>query len=311
MSFNEKKITEEVRPCKKGGLHSAKVRDTIFFWCLVTIPLLVLAANMIFINLNSILLAFKGYTGTGESYYVGFDNFKEVFWAYQNDIKMVKSLENSLIVYGVSVVVTAIVPILFSYYLFKKMWGTGIFKVILFLPNIISPIVTVIIFKFLVDRVIPGLMHLPNGLLSDKATTFGTILFYSMWMTFGSGMLIQLGAMNATDQSTIDAGQIDGVGFFGELWHIVLPKSYGVISIGFITGIASIFTNQFGLYAFYGEHAPARVSTLGYYFYVETSRAAESGYPYWAAWGLVASMITIPLTFIARYLINRFGPSEE
>ena len=109
----------------------------------------------------------------------------------------------------------------------------------------------------------------------------------------------------------VEAATLDGVGFFGELWHIVLPKSYSVISIGFITGIVSIFTNEFGLYSFYGENASSDVSTLGYYFLVETKRASDAGYPYWAAWGLIASVIVIPLTFLARYLINKLGPSED
>jgi ABC-type sugar transport system permease subunit len=121
--------------------------------------------------------------------------------------------------------------------------------------------------------------------------------------------------MNSTDQSTIDAGQIDGVGFFGELWHIVLPKSYGVISIGFYTGFASLFVNQLGLYAFKGENAEASISTLGYYYYVEVQRATAADnltkYPFWAAWGLVSSAITIPVTFLLRYMVTHIGPSEE
>ena len=311
MSQKASKKAMGVSRKRRFNLHSMRAKDIMFFCAIVAIPLLMLVIKEIFINFNSILLAFRTYDETGKISFAGFQNFKSVFDAYANNFTMKAALKHSLLIYAISVVVTSIIPILFSFYLFKKFWGSGVFKVILFLPNIISPIVTVIIYRFLVERVIPEMFELPNGLLSDNSTTLGTILFYSLWMSFGGGMLVQLGAMNATDQSTIDAGKIDGVGFFGELWHIVLPKSYGVISIGFITGIASIFTNQFSLYAFYGENVPSHVTTLGYYFYVETNRATTAGYPYWAAWGLVASMITIPLTFLARYLIMRLGPSED
>lgn len=299
-----------------GGMRSAKVRHTVFFWLIATIPLIMLVFNWVFINLNSIMLTFKTYDDLGKASFSGLDNIKDVLKAYGGaDPTMVQAMKNSIYVYLVSVVVTAIVPIVFSYYMFKKMWGSSFFKVILFMPSIVSSICTITIFKFLVNRVIPMLFDLEQGLLDNSETAFATIMFYSLWLSFGSGMLTQIGAMNATDQSTIDAGQIDGVGFFGELWHIVLPKSYGVISIGFFTGFASLFTNQLGLYAFKGEHAGANISTLGYYYYVEVQRATAADnltlYPFWAAWGLISSAISIPVTFLLRYLVMHIGPSEE
>ena len=228
---------------------------------------------------------------------------------------MVRAMKNSILVYLVAVVVTAVIPIIFSYYMFKKMWGSSFFKVIVFMPSIVSSICTVTIFKYIVNRVIFSLFNMEISLLDNDNTAFGTIMFYSLWLSFGGGMLTQIGAMNATDQSTIDAGQIDGVGFFGELWHIVLPKSYGVISIGFYTGFASLFTNQLSLYAFKGDSARGRIMTLGYYYYVEVQKATDAHnfakYPFWAAWGLISSAITIPMTFLLRYLVMRIGPSEE
>ena len=44
-----------------GGMKTAKVRNAIFFWSLATIPLIMLVFNWVFINFNSILLAFKTY----------------------------------------------------------------------------------------------------------------------------------------------------------------------------------------------------------------------------------------------------------
>lgn len=299
-----------------GSIKSKRIRDGIFYWSIAAIPLLMLAFNVIFINLNSMALAFKIYDDKGGVSFAGFSNFANVLKAYRDDPVMNRSLWNSLIVYAISVVVTSVIPILFSYYLYKKYTCTEFFKVILFLPSIISSIVTVIVFKFLADRVLPTIMSsfgkdIGIGLLSEEKTRFPTVLFYTLWMQLGGGMMIQLGAMNSVDKSVVEAGRLDGVGFMGELWHIVLPHSYQVISIGFITGIITIFTNDFGLYAFFGEGATMDVSTLGYYFLVETKRASEPQYPFWAAWGLIASMIGIPLTFLARWAIYKFGPQED
>lgn len=310
------------RPKKKVvSMRGKAIKETIFFWGFAIIPLLVLALNMIFINFNSILLAFKTYNEQGVATFTGLDNVIQVFKDYFNDRTMQKALTNSLTVYVISAIVTAILPIFFSYYLYKKACGSEVFKVFLMLPSIISSVATVLVFKSITDIVLPDVLlkyfgiDIGNGLLSESKTKFGTVLFYTMYMSFGGGMLTFLGAMNSVDKSVVEAGTLDGVSFLQELWHIVLPKSYTVISIGFITGIASIFTNDFGLYAFYGYNADSTVATLGYNFVVATKRAqADSNfsiYCYWAAWGLVSSLVVIPLTFLARHIIYGYGPSED
>lgn len=301
---------------KKNGMDSAKRNDIIFFCIIAFIPMAMLIFNWVFINFNSIKLAFTGYDDLGKEYFAGFDNIVAVLKDYAGgNSDMVKTLKNSVITYFVSVVVTAVVPIVFSYYMFKRLPGSSAFKVFVFLPNIISSIITITIYKFLLNRVFPSLFGLEQGILDNTDTAFASVLFYYCWMSFGSGMLVQIGAMNATDQSTIEAGKVDGVGFWGELWHIVLPKSYGVISIGFVTGFSSLFTNQIGLYAFRGENASSSISTLGYYYYVAVQRASAKNnfaqYAYWSAWGLIASAISIPVTFFYRWLVNHVGPSED
>ena len=316
--MEDKQTTQALAQRKVGGgMRTAKLYDSIFI-CLITIlPMFMLAFGWIFINANSILLAFKQYDDFGNIEFAGMSNIVQVLQDYVKDPLTMLYFKNSVIVYLVTLIVTSIVPIVFSYYIFKKMWGSAFFKVVLFMPSIVSGICTVTIFKLLVDRVIPMLLgwDLGEGLLANPDMTFGTVVFYRLWLSFGGGMLTQIGAMNATDQSTIDAGQIDGVGFFGELWHIVLPKAYGIIFIGIYTGFPSLFTNDLGLYAFMGPGAPDRVSTIGYRYTVEMQQMAGSNamtsYPYWAAWGLVCSIICIPMTFLLRYLVEHIGPSEE
>jgi len=315
----ENKQTAQVLAKRKasGGMKTAKVYNTIFVCSIIALPMLMLVFSWVCINANSILLAFRKYDEFGNVSFVGFANIAQVLQDYVQDPLTMLYLKNSVIVYVVTLVVTMIVPILFSYYIFKKMWGSSFFKVVLFMPGVVSGICTVSIFKLLVDRVIPMLLgwKLSDGLLMNPETTFGTVVFYRLWLSFGGGMLTQVGAMNATDQSTIDAGQIDGVGFFGELWHIVLPKAYGIIFIGIYTGFPGLFTNDLGLYAFMETGAPDRVSTIGYRYTVEMVTMAGgntmASYPYWSAWGLVCSIICIPMTFFLRYLVEHIGPSED
>lgn len=80
-----------------------------------------------------------------------------------------------------------------------------------------------------------------------------------------------------------------------------------------ITGVASIFVNQINLYSFYGGTAHASVQTFGYYLYMATKQADGDygSYPRLAAFGLILTAVAIPLTLLVRWLLEKFGPSED
>ena len=71
-----------------------------------------------------------------------------------------------------------LVCILFSYYIYKEFLFSKFFKVMLFLPRVISSVVMVLLFKYIVEDVYTALSGAQYGLL----TTHGlpTVLFYNI-----------------------------------------------------------------------------------------------------------------------------------
>lgn len=299
------------------GLQSQKKRDLVFFWAMGIVPIGLFVIRYICVNLNSILYAFQSYDNAGRLYFSGFNNISQVLNDLTNEAWFKETLFRSVKLYFFMLLFTTPIPTFAAFFLFKKFPMSGFFKTILFLPTIISGLITAINFKFLLDRVIPYValnyfdIDLGIGLLSNPDTRFGALLFQRLWFSIGSNLLVQIGAMNTTDKNTIDAGIIDGCSLIQEFWHIVLPACYQTIALGFVFGVGLIFTDDFGLYAFYGEGAPSDVWTLGYIFTVRTSTTSKFEYPYYSAWGALESFLIIPLTFILRFCVNRFGPSED
>lgn len=300
----------------KKVILSQKVKDNIFYYSFFIVPLLVFTFGFVFINGNSILLAFKGYNNDAtQSYWVGFKNFGDVIQGFISNPSIGTALRNSIKAYVVSTAVSMTIPVFFAYYIYKKLPGSSVFKVILFLPSIISSIISAVIFKYIGDRVLPDLMLRlfdikMTGLFSDPGKIFNSMLFYCTWMGLGGGLLVQLGAMNAVDKSVVEAGLIDGIGFWGEFWHIVLPKTYQILTIGLILGFNTIFTSDIEIYAFYGLDASEEVKTLGYFFNEQTLKGTLVDYPFLAAWGLLITVLSVPVTFFLRHIIYKYGPQE-
>ena len=286
----------------------------IVFCCLIlSFPILQFIIFYLGVNFNSIILAFKDYSHkTGEYSFAGFDNFKRVITDF-NDLPVLKmSFTNSLVLIFCSLLIGMSLSILFSFFIYKKAFGHKVYKVVLFMPNIVSMIVMVLVFKYFVESALPDILEEitgkpQEGLLANPDTTFGVLIFFSIWVGFGVQMLMFSGAMSGIDESVIEAAQLDGVSFFQELYLIVLPLIFPTV-ITFITvGVAGIFTNQMNLYSFYGSKAPNDVSTLGYYFYRKTLAATIAEYPYLAAFGLLMSCVSIPLTITIRKLLEKFA----
>lgn len=306
---------------QKNWTRINKIRDLIFYCAWMVIPLAFFILLYVFVNGGSIVLAFQS-TTEGVTSFAGFNNFVEVVSEFLSNPALGIYLGKSLMIYGVTVIFQFL-PMLFSFYIYKRMAGHKIFTVILFLPTILSSIITVAIFRMVANQVIPEIMIRVFGtqvkpLLTNINTAFGTLLFYSVWMGFGSGLLTQLAAMNSIDPSVREAAQLDGVTFFQEFWHIAFPATYQVIMLVFITGFAGIFTNQLNFYAFYGESTPhSSLGNLGYYIQVETLKAnagklgAHHDFHWLSAYGLMITLITVPITLLMKHFIFTYGPSED
>ncbi len=310
------KLHAKKKPNKKVvELHSDRVRDAIFYGGFIAVPLAMFILINFVINANTFVLAFQKTEGQITSFN-GFNNFIQVFKDFiYNNKDYQGMLWRSTIVYLVGV---AIIPLtlLFSYYVYKKSFGHNVFKILLFLPTILSSIVSVAIFKTIANRVIPYIVlqitgNKINPLVTDPKSIFGTMLFYSIWMGFGSGLLTRLATMNSVDPSVSEAGQLDGVGFLGEFWHIVMPVSFPIIMLNFIITIPSIFTNTLNMYSFFGTGLSTKYSVIGYFIQTETLKDEFSGYHYLSAYNLTITAVTLPLVFGLKKLFEKYGPSEE
>lgn len=293
----------------------------IFYWSILAFPLLQFVILYIGVNINSFALAFQEFDLQGGGFvFVGFDefwkNFIAVFQEFKEADYLRQAFANSIIAYLVGLAVGLTLALLFSYYLYKKYAMSNFFKVILFLPFIISSITLVIIYKYFVESAVPEfVLQLTGieieGLLSNVNTEFITILFFTIWTGFGIQTLIYSSAMSSISSEIVDAAKIDGVTPMKEFLYIDIPMIMPTIAVFVVSSTATIFVNQINLYSFYGPDASNySIWTIGYYMYRGISAAPTIGeYPYYAAFGLVMTMITIPITLIVRALMNKVDPN--
>lgn len=302
---------------KRSKLGAYNRRDILFYIALMAFPVLQFTVFYIVVNANSILLTFRSYdTMTGTVSWVGFENLKEAFRMMTQQLELLDAMKNSFLAYLITLVIGTPLALLFSFYIYKKLPASGLFRVLLFMPSIISAIVMVTIFQFFSDRAVPEIItkvfgvETIQGLIENPDTRFGTVMFYNIFVGFGTATLMYSNAMDGISPDLVDAAKLEGAVGIKEFVYITFPMIFPTFSTFFITGVATIFTNQYNLYSFFGDGSS--IQTYGYWLYVKVAGAAsQSEYPVLAAVGILLTVIAVPLTLIVKKLLEKFGPSED
>ena len=88
-----------------------------------------------------------------------------------------------------------VLALIISYFMFRRLAGTSAFRIIFYLPGIISSVAMTAVFENFIAPTGPlGAVyeffgHEAPELLADPDTATKTILFYCVWTGFGTNML--------------------------------------------------------------------------------------------------------------------------
>lgn len=296
----------------KNHFQQKRMKDLIFCALVLAVPVAQFIIFYVVVNFNSIIMAFQKYEN-GAFVFNGLSNFKTM-WEEIAHGATLDALKNSVIVYLCSSLLGLTLSLVFSFYIYKKMPLSKTFRVFLYLPSILSSMVTVTVFKQLVEIGVKNVFSLQDGLLSNPDTKMGTLIFFQLLMGFGTQILMYSGAMNGIDDSAVEAARLDGVNTFQEFFYITLPLIYPTIVTFLVVGMAGMFTNQLNLYAFYGNggNLGREYWTIGFMLFqrVNTSKTMAE-YPLLSTYGISLTLIAAPMTLLFRKMLEKFGPSLD
>lgn len=313
-----KVYSENYLPKKKSILSRDKKRLLFYIFVLV-LPLLQFALFYIYVNFNSILMAFQKYEGGGVAGYTTsftLDNFTAVFKLLGDKPELIT---NSLTLFCFEVFLGLPLALIFSYYIYKKRLWSPMFRVVLFLPQIISGVVFAIIFRNVLGSMVIATGNPTSDLLSTSAgvSTNRTVLIaFAVWMSFGVNVLLFSGSMSAINPSLVEAAELDGCNSLQEFIHVTVPSIFTTITSFVIVGVAGIFVNQMFLMHFsLGTH---ELDTVGYFLYYQSRKTDfistdpnYLNYSELSAFGLLITAVLFPVVMGIRKLLEKYGPSAR
>ena len=335
----EQPVAPQVKPPR---ILTRKTKRLIFYSLMVALPFLQFIIFYVYVNIDSILMAFKVTyfdfeKGIQERWSLT-DNFIGVFHFLKN--KEFRPIWNATKTYLISWCTSGVLSILFSYYVYKKFMLSGLFKIMLYLPSMVSSVVLTLVYIKLMNNVIPDMIEKNTGsvvnplLQADQDNDpYPYILIYSLFFALGGHILMYTGSMSGINDSVVESAQLDGVNAFQEFWYITLPMIWPTFTTFTVTGLAGIFTNQLGLHTFYGDGAPEDVSTLGYWIFVFTKKGATINSEITqnldkiaqegasakttlllseiSATGFAIMAVVLPISMLLKKIMTKYGPSVD
>jgi len=139
-----------------------------------------------------------------------------------------------------------------SILLFEQFKGWKFFRVIFFLPNVLSVAVIGLIFRnaFGYDGAVNQFLGLfgnePMQFFIDSNYSILIIILALVWSGFGYQSLLLLAGLTSINPAVFEAAAIDGAGWWRRLWSITLPNIRKVLGFVFIINILYTFASLFG-----------------------------------------------------------------
>lgn len=311
------------------GHYTKKERKKfLFVFIILAVPVLQLAVFFFYVNFSAILMAFKDSAGNWS-----LEAIERVFFAFRDKQDAIgfnpwEMLGKSLFTWILINIVANSICIMTTYILTKHMIFSKMFRLIYQIPGIVGGVIMCIVMKemYAHDGVIVTLLQklgveLPvlaqhNGLLGAKETAFPTLMIYVFIVSIAGGGMIMAGAFMKIPEEIFESARIEGCGFFRETFQIALPCVWPTFTTLLIFSLCGIFTADYGAYLYSDGTGKNGLVSIGYYFYryqVLISQTPESTYLYGyiSAFGLLITLITLPVVLLSRHFLSKFQENVE
>ena len=293
---------------RKRGLTPSKRGQTLFLTVMLIVPIVQWAIFWLYVNIQTILLGFQ--TRIGEW---TLSNFRQLFYELGTAGSNINTaVLNTLRYFATNVCVIMVLALIISYFMFRQIKGARVFRIIFYLPAIISTVAMTTVFEnFIaptgpVGYIFESLGREAPELLADSSTATNTIIFYTVWTGFGTNILLFTGAMSRVPMSVLESAKLDGAGMGREIVSIILPLIWPTISTLLILNCTSIFSASGPILLFtsggYGT------TTIGYWIFDMVYN--YNSYNMVSAAGLFFTCIGVPFIMLVRWLIEKIPAVE-
>ena len=234
--------------------------------------------------------------------FIGWENYTKLF----HSSIFYKVLWNTFLYLFIAVPILAIFPLFLAILINQKIKGVTLYKILIYLPVIVSIVVAAIAFKWLyadqgiLNFIATQLGLSPIGWLTDPKFALYSVIIVTIWKGIGYYMIIYLAALMSVPKELYEACDIDGANFLTK--HLTVTVPHIMPTMALVTTISAISAMKvFAEIYVMTKGGPLNSSkTIVYYIYERAFENLDLGYA-------SAMAVVLLIIVMAFSLINIFG----
>jgi multiple sugar transport system permease protein len=176
---------------------------------------------------RGVVLSFQQVNFVTDPYWVGVDNFRNLF----HDPLFWTAWKNTFYFTGLALVFGYGAPLAIAILLNELRHLKGFFRVAVYIPVMLPPIVGVLLFKYFYDpgnglfnTVLRGVGLPESQWTQSPKTAMLSLILVSTWANMGGAVLMYLAALQSIPGELYEAAEMDGASVWRRLVHITLPQ---------------------------------------------------------------------------------------
>jgi len=204
-----------------------KIQDNLLAYAFMAAGLACFAFFSWYPLVRGVILSFQQDNLVIPPYWVGLENYRVLF----ADSLFYTAWKNTLFFTGLALVFGFILPFFIAVLLNEFRHFSGYFRVLVYLPVMLPPIVSVLLWKYFYD---PG-----NGLFNtllrgvglpesqwtqSSNTAMISLVLVSTWANLGGATLMYLAALQGVPGELYEAAELDGASIWQRLRHVTFPQ---------------------------------------------------------------------------------------
>ncbi len=277
---------------------------------LFLLPAVVVLVLFFFIPFfQTIGLSFFGYDSSlYNPDFVGLDNYKKLI----TSPVFYKVMANTFIYLIFAVPFLTVFPLFLAILINQKIRCVTLYKILIYLPVIVSIVVAAIAFKWLyaqtgiLNYFVEQLGYNPIGWLTDPKYSLYSVAIVTIWKGVGYYMMIYLASLMSVPQDLYEACDIDGANFFRK--HLTVTVPHLMPTIALVSTISAISAMKvFAEIYVMTKGGPLNSSkTIVYYIYERAFENLDLGYASALAVVLLVIVMAFSLVNILFFEKNKY-----
>ena len=254
--------------------------------------------------LFAIGLSLTNWGGFGAATFTGPANYTRMF----NDPVAQRAFVVTILYAVAMTVLQTIIPLVVAV-LVDFVWNglSVVVRTILFIPAVVSFVVSGVLWKLIYDPNIGtlnqilktiGLGQLAQPWLSNPATVLPSILVVSLWGALGLNMLIFFAGIQGVDPTLYEAAQVDGASRVQQFFYITIPGLRVITAIVVALNLMNGFKVFDIIYVMTGGGPASGTQTVAFYTYQQAFSNQLFGYGAALAYLIVLAVFALAMVYL-------------